>query len=211
MRPPTRDSSEKMPTPSALSVAFASMGLWVVAGLVFAGCQSGAVPSQVVVAAPAPDTTKQHVTTNFAFSTPTGEVVIIDRAGSRATFATKSGVVFKQVDLDTPETFETHRAFEAGIHQFKDTISVEAEWIGERVYWRAETSGLKTHAADELRLVSKYGSPLVQLCGRCNWVGVFDASEGKTVRYSVEGVATGIPIDVWTKTVDLVFRASSSE
>ena len=183
---------------------------WVLAA---AGCTcslgrpEAAVPSQVVVAPPALE--KMYQTTNLGFATPTGEVVIVDEGGKRATFATKSGVVFKQVNLDKPEKFETHKALKRQIHNTKDALEVEAEWIGERVYWRIETSGLQTHAASALKLASEFGTPLVVLCDRCDWYPIFDSETGKTVRYAVEGVAQGVPIDVWTKTESLSFRAAA--
>ena len=161
-------------------------------------------PFQVAVSAQTPMAT----TTNVGFSTPTGEVIIIDQDGKRATFATKSGVVFKQIDLDHPEHFETHKTFTSQIHTSTDSLEVEAEWIGERVFWSARTNRLNTHGANNLVLASSFGTPLVPVCARCDWIPVFDAQTSKTVYYRAQGATPAIPIDVWTKTAELSFLAS---
>jgi hypothetical protein len=175
--------------------------------LVALGCSQQDHPVQPGVA-PAAKAENTYTITNLAIATPTGEIVIIDQEGKRATFATKSGVVFKQLDLEKPESFQTYKRFESTIHNTGDSLTVDAEWIGEKVYWRVDTSGLRTRDASNLRLTSAHDTPLVSLCDRCDWIGVFDSDTGKTGRYSVEGVTAGISIDMWTKAQGLAYQAN---
>ena len=175
--------------------------------LVTPGCPQQDHPVQPVVV-PAAKAENTYQITNLAIATPTGEIVIVDREGKRATFATKSGVVFKQLDLDKPESFQTYKRFKSTIHNTGDSLSVDAEWIGEKVYWRVDTSALRTRDANNLRLTSAHNTPLVPLCERCPWVGVFDSDTGKTTHYAVEGVTAGISIDMWTKAQGLSYEAN---
>lgn len=155
------------------------------------------------------DSNANYYSTNLMASGPNGEVYIIDQNGTRLTFATRSGVIYKQVNLNAPDSFETYKSFERKIHNTTDSLFVDAEWIGEKVYWTIFTNGINTRSASSIKLNSQYGTPLIPLCEKCNWVPVFDEESGKTTRYSIEGITPNVPIDVWNATVGISFRATS--
>lgn len=154
---------------------------------------------------PAP-TLKQSIIT----TTGKGDIVIYKPETDQAVFITKSGVVFKTVSIANPAQFETHKHFEVQIHNTIDSIFVDAEWIGDKVYWNANTNGLNTRNANSLALSTFYGSHVVPLCGlECNWVPIFDPITGKTTNYSASGIVNDISIDAWLKAMDFSYRALS--
>jgi hypothetical protein len=171
--------------------------LWLAAiCLVFIVCDS----MQQKPVAPA----KQAIMT----TTGNGDIVIYEPEKDQAVFITKSGVVFKTVSISKPTIFETYKHFERQIHNTQDSVFVDAEWIGDKVYWSARTNGLRTRNTNNLKLMTYYENPVVFLCGNnCNWVPVFDAFSGKTTHYQAVGVVPDISIDAWSRAQSLSFSA----
>jgi hypothetical protein len=70
---------------------------------------------------------------------------------------------------------------------------------------------LRTRSASNLRLASARNTPLIPLCDRCDWIGVFNPDTGKTSHYSVEGVTSGVSIDMWSKAQQLSYLANPDD
>ncbi|HJW28262.1 MAG TPA: hypothetical protein VJ508_03325, partial [Saprospiraceae bacterium] len=136
-----------------------------------------------------------------------GDIVIYDPNAKEAYFITKNGVLFKKIELTNPDSFATYKYLVEQIHNTSDSLFIDAEWIGDNVYWTISTSGLNTRNASDIGLVSTNGLEVIRLCTKCTWTPVFDALAGKTSHYRVTGETKNVSIDEWNAVYDFTYVA----
>lgn len=142
-------------------------------------------------------------------TTGRGDVVIFDSETKIAHFITQSGVLFKSVSLHMPDSFSTFKRMKVRIHNTPDSLFLQAEWIGDKVFWDISTNKLNTRQSDHLGLSTIAGTEIIRLCTACIWTPVFNPKTGKTTHYSVNGMVQNISIDEWNAVQDLTYRATS--
>jgi hypothetical protein len=144
-------------------------------------------------------------------TTGAGDVVIYEPESKIAYFITKSGVLFKTVSILKPDNFRTYKEISGQIHNSTDSLSVTAEWIGEKVFWTISTNKLNTRMASNIGLTTIFGTEIIRLCTICDWGPVFDNNTGKTSNYSVSGTVENVSIDEWNSSYGMTYRAKSDK
>jgi len=140
-------------------------------------------------------------------------VIIIDNSNNVVNFFTKNGLLINRIDLTTMQSqkMDLTLKFREQIHDWNDSIFINAELIGDKLYWYAQTSGTNTRNANNLYFRSSGGME-IRLCGNsCGWNGIYDSEKGKTTNYSTSGIVGNITLEEFKNIKDFGYQAISKK